>query len=109
MIQAGRLNRKITIQKSTTTVSDSGAPVKTWSTYKSVKAEVLEGANADERMTDFGRLTSETLKLRIRWLDDVRLSDQVLFEGDSYAYRIVKLVELGRRKALELTVTRNNQ
>ena len=76
----------------------------TWTKLAAVKAELAESAIRDERVADLGQVSREALLFRTRWLDDVTLSDQLIYAGAEY--RITKIAEIGIRRGLEITAER---
>ncbi|MFO1099040.1 MAG: phage head closure protein [Xanthobacteraceae bacterium] len=103
-IPAGKLTRSIQIQRATTTTDEAGAPVKTWTSLAKIKAELAEQATKDERVADLGQISREAVLFRTRWLNDVTLSDQLVYAGN--AYQITKLAEIGIKRGLEITAKR---
>ncbi|MBS0237088.1 MAG: head-tail adaptor protein [Proteobacteria bacterium] len=99
-VQAGRLDHVLEIQRATTTVSDAGQPVDAWATIASVRAERLR-ASFDERSKDWGDSSQATVTWRIRWLDDLRLSDRIVLNG--IPHDIKGIEPIGRRKELLVT------
>lgn len=107
-MQAGRLDRTITLQRKSETVADSGAVVSAWANLATVRAELIEAA-ADEAATGYGEAETATRRFRIRWLPSVEITtdDRLTYAGAAYNIRAV--VEIGRRRALELRCERIRQ
>lgn len=99
-MQAGPLDRRITIQTHTDTRDGAGEPVPAWTTLATVWANVLHlrGTEPFEgQQFNAQRVTVFT----IRYRDDVDETMQVSFDGQTYD--IEGISELGRRDGLELT------
>lgn len=99
MIRAGKLDRTITLQRKTETVSDSGGVVTAWTDFATVRAEIVQ-QSASEFLTGYGEAEAGTVIFRIRYLAGITTSDQIMFDGT--AYNIKEIAEIGRRRILEL-------
>jgi len=99
MMQAGKLQQRIELQRMTETVNPSGSVVQTWATYASGKAE-LRQAGLSEFLTGYGEGTSNTAVFLLRWVPGVSASDRIVHGGK--VWNIVALAEIGRRRGLEL-------
>lgn len=99
MIQAGKLQHRIDLQRETETVSATGAVAKAWATYASGKAE-LRQAGVSEFLTTYGEGTANTAVFLIRWIPGVSVADRIIHGGK--VWNIVALAEIGRRRGLEL-------
>ncbi|RWD50569.1 MAG: head-tail adaptor protein [Mesorhizobium sp.] len=104
-MRAGKLDRTITIQRAVETVAPSGAVFSAWVDLADVRAELLQ-ATADEVATGFGEAETVLRTFRIRWLANVEITtaDRVFSAGA--AYGIKDVVEIGRRRGLELRCER---
>jgi SPP1 family predicted phage head-tail adaptor len=65
-----------------------------------MRAQLMEDA-LDEAAHASGAVQKRVLKFKIRFLDDLRSGDTLLFEGTRY--EILTIRQLGRRSAIELT------
>lgn len=106
-LQAGQLDRQITIQSATEAQATDGFPAKTWAniaTDPTVWAQVVP-LRGRERF-DAQQINAEVDTLfRTRWRSD--LTEQMRIVYDSTPYDITALTEMGRRDGLEiLTVAR---
>jgi SPP1 family predicted phage head-tail adaptor len=101
MIRAGKLDRQITIQRQTETVAPSGAVSKAWAEIATVRAEIVQ-QSADEYLSGYGEAEQGNLVFRIRYLAGLSTNDRVIYDGT--AHDIDQLVELGRKRGLELRV-----
>lgn len=101
MLKSGKLDRQITIEREAETVSASGGVSKTWAPVATVRAELVQ-RTADEYLAAFGEAESGNVWFRIRYHPGLNITtaDRVTFDGA--AYDIDEIVELGRRRALEL-------
>lgn len=100
-MRAGRLDRRITIQRKSTTQSDSGEEVVTWVDVKTVSAEKINTRGSERFASQ--QLLGHTLQIfRIRWSPDVsELSSEhrILFDGRYYDITDVR--ETRRREEIE--------
>lgn len=103
MIRAGKLDRTITIERSTETIDAAGVPVVTWATLATMRAELTE-ASTDETIVDSGASTDTTVTFRTRFLDGVTVADRVTYAGRAFNLKGIR--ELGRRRGLELRTER---
>lgn len=99
MMQAGKLQQRIELQRMTEVVAPSGAVSQTWATYGTGKAE-LRQAGLSEFLTGFGEGTSNTAVFLLRWVPGVSVSDRIIHGGK--VWNIVALAEIGRRRGIEL-------
>lgn len=99
MINAGKMDRRITIERQTETVKPSGDVVKAWAEVATVWAEVLQ-STATEYFTGMGEVETGTVIFRIRYTPGVTTVDRVSYNGSAYGLKEIK--ELGRYEALEL-------
>ena len=101
-MRAGRLDRRVTIERSIETQDDYGAPVQTWSVVAVVFAEKRD-IRARERFAAEQDIGEETTVFVIRWLDGVTTKHRLRCEGKTY--NIEGIAEVGRREGLEITAT----
>lgn len=99
MIEAGKLDRRITLQRATATQDDAGQPISTWSTLAEVWAQVTPLAVREPFQAD-QRAAWVDHKFKIRYRSDVGPLNRVLYAGRTYD--VVGVQELGRREGLEL-------
>lgn len=103
-LAAGKLDRRVTIQRATITRDDYNNEVETWADLCTVwagYAPVSDGEKfrAGERASEIGA------RFTIRYssqVADLTPKDQLVFEGRTYA--ITRVKELERRVGLEITV-----
>lgn len=99
MLNIGKLDRRITIERQTETVKPSGSVSKVWTPVLTVWAETLQ-QSATEYFTAMGEVETGAMIFRIRWIDALTTADRVIYNGAPYGIKEIK--ELGRREALEL-------
>jgi SPP1 family predicted phage head-tail adaptor len=102
-VRAGKLDRTIEIQRSTKAVAAAGTVSEAWVTIATLRAELVSLA-AIENAAPFGDAEIPALTLRIRYVDAITTADRVIFDGE--AFNIRSIVEIRRRRGLELRVER---
>jgi len=98
-MRAGKLDRSITIERQTETVTPTGAAVSAWTTVAAIRAEVVQ-ATASEIATGYGEAEDGRLTFRVRYLAGITTADRVTYAGQ--AYDLKSVIEIGRRRSLEL-------
>ena len=104
-MDAGRLDRRITINRATTTMDGFNEPVQTWGTLATVWANVAP-VNDSERLRAGETLASKQSRFTIRYSSTVATvdpRDRLTFDGQVYDINGVK--EIKRREMLEITAT----
>jgi len=99
MLNIGKLDHRITIERETETVKPSGSVVKAWTPVATVWAEVLQ-QSASKFFTGFGEAETGTIIFRLRYRPGITTADRVTCDGQRYGLKEIKT--LGRRDALEL-------
>ncbi|WP_347920288.1 phage head closure protein [Paracoccus marcusii] len=100
MIDAGKLDRLVTFERLTETVRPSGAVVKTWAPFLTVRAEVQE-LQADDAPAGFGTTERQALAFLVRWNPvQITTADRVTLAGRSFDIR--QITDLGRREGWKL-------
>ncbi|CUW88430.1 phage head closure protein [Rhizobium pusense] len=99
MLNIGMMNRSITIERKTETVSPSGDPRETWTPVATVRAELIQ-QTASEFFTGFGEAETGTVIFRVRYRPGITTADRVTYDGTAYGIKEIKTI--GRRHALEL-------
>ena len=102
-MRAGNLDRVIEIQRRTTGLDLYGTPVETWSTFATMRAQLLKNAT-DDRESARGHTTDAVLTFRMYYLASLSLNDRLLYEGQQY--EITGMMEIGRRVGIDLTCQR---
>lgn len=115
----GRLDRRVSIQRKTTTQSGSGHPVETWSTLANVSA-YAEPLGGDERFAAPQVAALEQVEFGVRWrssLANLTPKDRIVYpelEDASPApsiagravYDVLDVQEVGRRRELRIKAAR---
>ena len=99
MMQSGKLQQRIELQRMAETVQPSGAVAQSWATYATGKAE-LRQSGVSEFLTTYGEGVADNAVFVLRWLSGVSVSDRIIHGGK--AWNIVAIAEIGRRRGLEL-------
>ena len=98
-MQAGKMDRRITLMRRTLTQNAQGEQVPTWAAYDTVWAQKLDGAGRESFVAQTVYADAD-FRFRIRYRSDVLQTDRAVFEGISYD--ILTTSEIGRREGLEL-------
>ena len=98
-MRAGKLDRTITLERFTQTVSDTGSVSNDWTAIGSPRAEIVQ-QSATEFLTGYGEAENGSVIFRIRYLPGITTADRVSFNGT--AYDMKEITEIGRRRGLEL-------
>ena len=115
-MRAGRLDRKITIQRKTGDVSPSGEPVEAWGALVTRWASMAP-VRGDERFSSPQVVANEQIEWRLRWdlaLADLSPQDRIVYPAIDPAaepvtrsvYEILAVHEIGRREGLQIITTR---
>jgi SPP1 family predicted phage head-tail adaptor len=102
---AGRLDRRITIERATTTADAFNEGVETWETLVTVWARA-EPISDGEKLRAGETLAHKSYRFQIRYsslVADVDPRDRLTFDGRTFDIAGVK--EIGRREGLEITAT----
>lgn len=102
-MRAGNLDRIIEIQRRTTGLDLYGTPVETWTTFATMRAQLLKNAT-DDREGARGHTTDAVLTFRMYYLAGLSLNDRLLYEGQQY--EITGITEIGRRAGMDVTCQR---
>lgn len=102
-MEAGKLDRRITIQRFTATTDALGGEVKTWIDIATVWASVewVKDGERRERLQLSEVAASAEVRFQIRWGLGVTVEDRVFYDGRAWEITAVK--EIGRRVGQELT------
>jgi len=102
-MQAGKLDRKITLQRFTETRDEFNEPVQVWTTLANRSAS-YEPLSDGERFRASETAADASARFVIRWsqiVSDLNPKDRLLYE--SQPWQIVRVKEIGRREGLEIT------
>lgn len=103
-LAAGKLDRRIVLQRFSETRDAYNEPVKTWATLASRSAS-YEPLSDGERFRAGETAATASARFVIRWssaVSSLNSKDRLTFDGDTY--EIVRVKEMGRREGLEITV-----
>lgn len=101
MLDAGTMDRRITIEALTVSQDAYGGTTESWATLATVWARWLPGGG-NERFVAAAVYSETQGRFRIRWRSDVTTTHRVVWGGDNYD--ILAIDEIGRREGLELKV-----
>ena len=99
MLNIGRMNRRIIIERETEAVSPSGDVSKVWALVATAWAEMVQ-QSASEFFTGYGEAETGTVIFRIRYRPEITTADRVTYAGTTYNLKEIK--EIGWRDGLEL-------
>lgn len=102
-MRAGKLDRKVTLERFTETRDAYNEVVKTWATLATVSAS-FEPLSDGERFRAGEVAANASARFQIRYSNTVKTLDPVdrlTFEGTTY--EIVNVKQLGRREGIEIT------
>lgn len=102
-MEAGKLDRKITIERATVTTGALGGETRTWATYATAWAEYTPVSDGERwRAGQMG--ATATARFVVRWSSALALvteADRIVHDGRTFG--IVGVKEIGRRVGIELT------
>ena len=103
-MRIGQSDRRITVERYTTSTNDYGERVQTWATLLTVWAELMKtGKGMTERITTDQDMPVQRLRFKIRSSSDsrgIKADDRVLY--NSKYYNIQGIEEIGRQDQLVL-------
>lgn len=102
-MEAGKLDRKIVIQRFTSTLDSYNEPVLSWSTLATRSAS-YQPISDGERFRAGETAATASARFVIRYSSAVSTlnpKDRLTFEG--VAWEILRVKEIGRREGLEIT------
>ena len=99
MIRAGKLDRRIGIERFTATEDVLGGQVKTWAPLATVWASATV-IRSGERMTEGELAATADMTFQIRWGVGVTVLDRVAYDGR--LWDISRVNEIGRRVGQEI-------
>lgn len=102
-MQAGNLDRRIVLQRFTSTRDDYNEEVRTWTTLATRSASYEPLSDGERlRASEVGATASARFVIRHSTaVADLDPKDRLVFDGVTYAILHVK--ELGRREGIEIT------
>lgn len=122
-MRAGSLDRRITIQRKTTTESASGEPIETWSNLVVRRPASMRPVKGEERFTSAQEVAEDQIEFRVRHsaaIADLKPLDRIIHPAltteqaadSSYAipvrsiHDVLAVFELGRREGLRIITSR---
>ena len=119
-MRAGRLDRKIEVQRRTDAKDAHGQPIPTWSRIGATRWASYSPIGGEERYTSDQFIGRQQVEFRVRWasdLSDLNPKDRVVFPimgtseepTDSQIYEIMAVHELGRREGLRIQTARRSE
>jgi SPP1 family predicted phage head-tail adaptor len=101
MIDAGSMDRRITIQGVSLADDGYGGQVETWSTVAEVWAQFLPGGG-NEKFASAQVYAETQARFRIRWRSGLSPKNRITFDGKTWD--VLAVDEVGRKEGLELKV-----
>lgn len=112
-MKAGKLDRRITLQRKASTQSDSGQPQDTWNTLAGPRWAAVAPVRGDERFTAPQYAAKQQTEFRIRWSQDVAgltPLDRIIYPHGSTnqadIYDVLAVHEIGRHEGLKIITFR---
>jgi SPP1 family predicted phage head-tail adaptor len=101
-MEAGKLDRRITIQTYLNTKNEFGEVEQAWTDVATVWAAVNETGGSEKEEAKQVQATDNTVfAIRFRW--DVAEKDRIIYRNKPY--NILSIKEIGRQKGLEIVTT----
>ena len=100
---SGKLHHLIEIERLQETVQPSGAVTQEWTPVAALRAEPVT-ITASEFLSGFGEGESRQAVWRIRYFPGLTPADRIRHNGQTFDLK--EIVEIGRRKGLELRTKR---
>lgn len=96
----GKLNRRIMVQRQTTTQDEVGQPVQTWSDYALIWADVRAQGGL-EAIRAGGVTSTVRVSMRVRFTIGITASMRVMLDGVAYNITAI-LPDLAGRRHMDL-------
>lgn len=98
-MRAGKLDRRVTIQRATTASNSFNEPIETWADVATVWGQQRPN-RGNERFAAQEVAGSAVMTFQIRYRSDVTVKDRLSYDGR--LWNILDVRELGRREATEI-------
>lgn len=99
-MRAGKLNKVVTFERATESVSAAGSTSRTWDPLMTVRAEVRD-VTAEEIAVGFGSAEKETAVFIVRWHPTpINTGDRVIYVGKPFS--ITNISEIGERRGWKI-------
>ena len=119
-MRAGRLDRRITIQRKSAAQDDAGEPIEAWTTLVGPRWASVVPAKGDERFAAPAYAAKEQVEFQVRWSQDVASLtplDRIVYPAvedtsppaaidAASVYDILAVHEIGRREGLRILTFR---
>jgi len=119
-MRAGRLDRKVTIQRKTVNLSDAGDPVETWADLVTNRWAAVLPLGGDERFAVPQLGAKQQVEFQVRWsanLAGLTPQDRIIYPvradaspqpalADTSIFDIAAVHEIGRREGLRIIAIR---
>lgn len=102
-MRAGKLDRVITLERSTYVSDGHGGEDLVWAKLGNVRAQIVQ-ANTEEFVRSYGIVQDELVIFRIRHYPTLDTADRVRFAGQ--VYNINQVAQIGRERGMELRCVR---
>lgn len=102
-MQAGKLDRRITIERFTATLDALGGEIRTWAPLATVWASATPSPTlrSGERPADGEPAATAEMRFQIRWGLGVTVLDRIAYDGRHW--NISRVNEIGRRVGQDIT------
>lgn len=98
-MRAGKLDRRVRIERETVTRDDHGGQVQAWELVATVWAQVVP-LRGQALVQSAQLMPGVETKFVMRWREGVTAADRLVYDGENY--QILHLAEIGRREGLEI-------
>ncbi len=120
-MKAGKLDRRIDVQRKVETQSDSGAPAEDWSNIAERIAAAYYPVRGDEKNTAPQFVASQQVDFNIRWtalLSGLTPKDRIIYPAinedispaeeitEGRIYDVIEASEIGRRDGIKIRTVR---
>jgi SPP1 family predicted phage head-tail adaptor len=102
-MQAGRLDRRVTILRRNLQRDEFGQQIESYDPIDTVWAQKVD-VTGRELFAAQRPIGEGTTRFRIRWRNDLTITDRLQYDGTEYD--IVQMTELGRQEGLEIVAIR---
>lgn len=101
-MRAGKMDRRITLQRKSSSGDSFGQPIETWADISggTVWAEVSP-VSGNERWLSQQMIAEADTLFRIRYMAGLTPLDRVVYDGRTYDVKSV--IEIGRREGLDIS------
>lgn len=116
-MQAGKLDRKISIERRTDTRDAAGQPIPTWRRIGLTRWAAVKPVTGSERFTADQVIGRQQTEFQVRWasdLSDLNPIDRIVYPvtsspSDSEIYDILAVHEIGRRTGFSIITSRRSE